>query len=42
MGIACRKCTPDVRGLAWEAYVSYWSGLPLQVYIDLNRYDSWI
>jgi hypothetical protein len=27
---ACRKRMPDVRGLAWEAYMSYWSGFPLQ------------
>jgi hypothetical protein len=29
MGTARRKRTPGVRGLAWEAYVSYWSGFPL-------------
>jgi hypothetical protein len=27
---AHRKCTPGVRGLAWEAYVSCWSDFPLQ------------
>jgi hypothetical protein len=29
-GTARRKRTPDVRGLAWAAYVSCWSGFPLQ------------
>jgi hypothetical protein len=29
-GTARRKRTPNVRGLAWEAYVSYWSGFHLQ------------
>jgi hypothetical protein len=29
MGTAYRKCTLGVRGLAWEAYVSCWSGFPL-------------
>jgi hypothetical protein len=28
-GTAGRKRTPGVRGLAWEAYVSCWSGLSL-------------
>jgi hypothetical protein len=30
MGTARRKRTPGVRGLAWEAYMSCWSGLALQ------------
>jgi hypothetical protein len=30
-GTARRKRTPGVRGLVWEAYVSYLSGFPLQV-----------
>jgi hypothetical protein len=30
MTTARRKRTLDVRGLAWEAYVSCWSGFPLQ------------
>jgi hypothetical protein len=29
-GTAHRKRTSGVRGLEWEAYVSYWSGFPLQ------------
>jgi hypothetical protein len=29
-GIARRKHMPDIRRLAWEAYVSCWSGFPLQ------------
>jgi hypothetical protein len=29
-GTARRKRTPGIRGLAWEAYVSYWLGFPLQ------------
>jgi hypothetical protein len=28
-GTAHRKCTPGVRGPAWEAYVACWSGFPL-------------
>jgi hypothetical protein len=28
-GTASRKRTPDVHGLAWEAYVSCWLGFPL-------------
>jgi hypothetical protein len=28
-GTARRKLTPGVRGMAWEAYVSCWSGFPL-------------
>jgi hypothetical protein len=30
MRTAHRKRTPGVRGLAWEAYVSCWSGFHLQ------------
>jgi hypothetical protein len=30
METAHRKRTSGVRGLAWEAYVSCWSGFPLQ------------
>jgi hypothetical protein len=30
MGTAHRKRTPDVRGLTWKTYVSYWSGFLLQ------------
>jgi hypothetical protein len=29
-GTAHRKRTSGVRGLTWEAYMSYWSGFPLQ------------
>jgi hypothetical protein len=32
-----RKHTPDVRGLAQEAYVAYWSGFPQQ---GVHRFDS--
>jgi hypothetical protein len=28
-GTTCRKRTPGVHGLAWEVYVSCWSGFPL-------------
>jgi hypothetical protein len=28
-GTTRRKRTPGIRGLAWEAYVSCWSGFPL-------------
>jgi hypothetical protein len=28
-GTARRKRTPDVRDLAWEAYISCWSSFPL-------------
>jgi hypothetical protein len=34
---AYRKRTPGVYGLAWEAYVSYWSGFPLQ---GVHRLES--
>jgi hypothetical protein len=37
MGTARRKHTPGVRGLAWEAYVSCWSGFPLQ---GIHRFES--
>jgi hypothetical protein len=36
-GITRRKRTPDVRGLAWEAYVSCWSGFLLQ---GVHRFES--
>jgi hypothetical protein len=36
-GTARRKRTPGVRGLVWEAYVSCWSGFPLQ---DVYRFES--
>jgi hypothetical protein len=29
-GTTRRKCTLGIHGLAWEAYVSCWSGFPLQ------------
>jgi hypothetical protein len=32
-----RKRTLGVRGLAWEAYVSCWSGFPLQ---GVHRFES--
>jgi hypothetical protein len=28
-GTACRKRTPGLRGLEWEAYVACWSGFAL-------------
>jgi hypothetical protein len=37
MGTAHRKRTPGIRGLAWEAYVSCWSGFPLQ---GVHRFES--
>jgi hypothetical protein len=37
MGTAYRKRTPDVRELAWKAYMSCWSGFPLQ---DVHRFES--
>jgi hypothetical protein len=37
---ARRKHMLGVRGLAWEAYVSCWSGFPCRVYIDSNHHDS--
>jgi hypothetical protein len=36
-GTAHRKRTLGVRGLAWEAYVSYWSGFPLQ---GVHQFES--
>jgi hypothetical protein len=36
-GDHCRKRTLGVHGLAWEAYVSYWSGFPLQ---GVHRFES--
>jgi hypothetical protein len=35
-GTAGRKHTLGVRGLAWEVYVSSWSGFPLQGVHGLN------
>jgi hypothetical protein len=37
MGTARRKHTLGVRELAWEAYVSCWSGFPLQ---GVHRFES--
>jgi hypothetical protein len=37
MGTARRKRTLGVRGLAWEAYVSCWSGFLLQ---GVHRFES--
>jgi hypothetical protein len=34
---AHRKRTSDVRGLAWEAYMSYWLGVSLQ---SVHRFES--
>jgi hypothetical protein len=36
-GIARRKRMSDVRGLEWEAYMTYWSGFPLY---DVHRFKS--
>jgi hypothetical protein len=36
-GTARRKRTSDVRGLEWEAFVTCWSGFPLQV---VHRFES--
>jgi hypothetical protein len=36
-GTARRKHTTGVRGLTWEAYVSCWSGFPLQ---GVHRFES--
>jgi hypothetical protein len=36
-GTACRKRTPGVRELKWEAYVTCWSGFPLQ---GVHRFES--
>jgi hypothetical protein len=37
MGTTRRKHTPGVCGLAWEAYVSCWSGFPLH---GVHRFES--
>jgi hypothetical protein len=37
MGTTRRKRTPGVRGLAWEAYVTRWSGFFLQ---GVHRFES--
>jgi hypothetical protein len=34
---ACKKCTPGVHGLEWEAYVACWSGFPLH---SVHRFES--
>jgi hypothetical protein len=34
---ARRKCTSDVHGLEWEAYMACWSGFPLQ---GVHRFES--
>jgi hypothetical protein len=36
-GTARRKRTLGIRGLAWKAYVSCWSGFPLQ---GVHRFES--
>jgi hypothetical protein len=36
-GITRRKRTPDICGLAWEAYVSCWSGFPVH---GVHRFES--
>jgi hypothetical protein len=36
-GTARRKRTLGVRGLEWEAYVTCWSGFPLQ---GVHRFES--
>jgi hypothetical protein len=36
-GTARRKRTPGVHGLEWEAYVTCWSGFPLQ---GVHRFKS--
>jgi hypothetical protein len=36
-GTAHRKCMPGVRGLAWETYMSCWSGFPLQ---GVHQFES--
>jgi hypothetical protein len=33
----CRKRTPGVRGLVWEAYVACWSGFPLH---GVHQFES--
>jgi hypothetical protein len=35
-GIACRKRTPGVHRLEWEAYVVCWSSFPLQ---SVHRFE---
>jgi hypothetical protein len=37
MGTARRKCTPGIRGLAWELYMACWSSFPLQ---GVHRFES--
>jgi hypothetical protein len=37
MGTARRKRTPGICGLAWEVYVSCWSGFPLQ---GVHQFES--
>jgi hypothetical protein len=37
MGTTRRKRTPGVRGQAWEAYVTCWSGFPLH---GVHRFKS--
>jgi hypothetical protein len=39
-GTARRKCMSDIRGLAQKAYMSFVSGFPCRVYIDLNHHNS--
>jgi hypothetical protein len=36
-GIARRKRTSDVHGLEWKAYMTCWSGFPLQ---GVHRFES--
>jgi hypothetical protein len=36
-GTTCRKRTPSVRELVWEAYMSCWSGFPLH---GVHRFES--
>jgi hypothetical protein len=36
-GTARRKCTSGVHGLEWEAYMTCWSGFPLQ---GVYRFES--
>jgi hypothetical protein len=37
IGTTHRKCTSSIRGLAWEAYVSCWSGLHQH---GVHRFES--
>jgi hypothetical protein len=37
METVCGKHTPDIRGLAWEAYVSCWLDFPMQ---GVHRFES--